>query len=208
MYNKILLFVCFSLSTITMKAQWSKNDSLNLNRLIKGDKEININPKEVEHIRFDNNLFNTPYTNPIQINSLNIDETLPEAKKKIILTLHPYTVNTRYDWDPIYHCKIIQVGNHWEPIQSPLYFNDKARANNLMANILFSLPKHAGIRIGTGTYIEGTSITGLDLMSIFERKFWDKAGEARRARTLELLKHYNDLPTKKFLSPVQTIQNR
>jgi hypothetical protein len=198
MINKITFFVIFSLSaTAVMAQQWSKSDSLNLNRLLKGNKEININEKERINIQFDTKRLNKPYDTPIQQSErIRADETLPGPKKRSI-SLLPYKPTTPYNWDPIFNCKIVQVNNHWEPLLATRSMIEQARATDMAQSvtglITKEMPELRGIELGhSGIYIKGNSISGLDLMLFFERKFWDKAGAKRRATTLDLLKHYND----------------
>lgn len=195
MVYRLTFFVIFSLTVMAAQGQeTSKKDSLNLNRLLKGNKEININSTELKNIKFDSGFINKPYDEPISNKSfLDIDESLPETKKKVILSMQPYKPTTPYNWDPVLGCKIIQHSNgQWEPVVSPAHYNDLARARFLMhiSTQEATASVDRGIHLGGNVYMKGQAITGLDLMYIFEKRFWDIAGNERRARTLEQLKNY------------------
>lgn len=65
------------------------------------------------------------------------------------------------------------------------------RVNNMMVNRMRMDPS-IGTALGGGTTMSGFTIGGLNLMRVFEKDFWDKKGNERRARTLEVLKGYGD----------------
>jgi hypothetical protein len=50
--------------------------------------------------------------------------------------------------------------------------------------------------------VNGGTIGGLDLMTIFTKDFWDKKGRNRRSRTLEVLKAYGDSTTVLLPEPI------
>ena len=54
----------------------------------------------------------------------------------------------------------------------------------------------------SGVTVNGGTIGGLDLMTIFTKDFWDKKGRERRARTLEVLKAYGDSTTVLLPEPI------
>ena len=68
------------------------------------------------------------------------------------------------------------------------------RANGMMVN---SVVMDSPIPLfgGSGVYINGGTIGGLDLMAVFTKNFWDKKGKERRERTLEVLRTYGDSTT-------------
>lgn len=68
------------------------------------------------------------------------------------------------------------------------------RVNNMMVNRTVMVPG-GGISLGGGVTMSGGTIGGLNLMRLFEKSFWDKKGNERRARTLEVLKAYGDSTT-------------
>lgn len=58
---------------------------------------------------------------------------------------------------------------------------------------------------GSGVYINGGTIGGLDLMAVFTKNFWDKKGRDRRKRTLEVLRAYGDSTTVLINKPIEQI---
>ena len=217
---KYTLVIFFSLLSTAVKAQWSKSDSLGLDRLLKSGKEIIINREELRNIDLGGGkLINKPLNPPSYQHTVPFDETLPFHPNTMKLTLHPL-VTTHYNWDPFYPFSRVQIKGMWIPqIEKP---DQEARLKSMNGIITakmqqwlrekgtVKLPSWLGgnymqykpdeaqvvklpfVEKNTGTYSHGASIS-CDLMLIFEKRFWDRAGEKRRARTLEVLKHYNDV---------------
>lgn len=220
-----MLFLLICPTVLLARAQWTAKDSLNLIRVLNGEEELKLNLDAVKQIDFGK--AGVPMQ-PKEKNWLLPDESLPSAfadKKKIVLTLRPYTANTRFDWDPIYQKKIKVDKDTWRG--DPLYamkmqmnYSNWAkhpmdggagyrssldeirasgirtvvmgeRANNMMTNRTVMVP-NTGIALKNGVTMSGGTIGGLNLMRIFEKDFWDKKGNERRARTLEVLKVYGD----------------
>ena len=239
MTKRLVTGLLISLVTLVVNAQWTAKDSLNLKRILDGDGELKLNQDAVKQIDF-GKVGGIPMQ-PKQKNWLLPDESLPSAlenKKKIVLTLHPYTASTRFDWDPIYQKKI-KVGKDTWRGEDPLYalkmtliYSDWAqnpmdggggfrrsleeieasgirhvvmgeRANNMMVNKMQMLPT-TGISLGNGVTMSGGAIGGLNLMAIFQKSFWDKKGNERRARTLQVLKAYGDSTTVGFPDAVSS----
>lgn len=201
--KEIIIVLLLCLFTASGKAQWTKSDSLKLNRILNDKKEIQLNKSELQNIHLDNHIINNPLLKPIQINNIGPDETLPEnAGKKIVLTMTPYKANTPYNWDPIFHCKIVQVNGQWEPQNGPLHYTDQSRATKLALNTTSIIAEEKGLRglqLGhSGLYVNGGNISGLDLMFFLEKRFWDLKQNAIRKKTLDILKGYGKLlPTLK-----------
>lgn len=226
MIKRLVTGLLVSLVTLGVNAQWTAKDSLNLQRLLNGDGELKLNKEAIKQIDF-GKVGGVPMQ-PKEKNWLLPDESLPAAlpgKKKLVLTLHPYTANTRFDWDPIYQKKIKVGKDTWRgdefyALKTQIRYTNWAktpmdggggyrrsleeieasgirhvvmgeRANNMMVNKMQMLPT-TGIPLGNGVTMSGGTIGGLNLMAIFEKSFWDKKGNERRARTLEVLKAYGD----------------
>lgn len=218
----LILLVCSA--ALKVSAQWTEKDSLNLKRILKGEEDIKLNLDAVKLIDFGSGM-GTPKMSE-EKNWALPDETLPLAlpKKKIVLTLRPYTANTRFDWDPIYQRKIVIDKNTWRgdpfyelrhqisysnwahnPMEggvrksldeirsSGVRFHQMGeRANGMLVN---SVSMGGGIPLYSGVSINGGTIGGLDLMTVFTKDFWDKKGRERRERTLEVLRSYGDSTT-------------
>lgn len=111
---KRTVFLMLSLGmAVTLHAQWTAKDSVNLQRILNGKEDIKLNMDAVKQIDF-----NSSPTVPKMSKErpgLRLDETLPQVleKKKVVLTLRPYTANTKYNWDPIYQKKIRVDADTW-----------------------------------------------------------------------------------------------
>lgn len=189
-----MLFTTLCFST-TYAQEWTREDSLKLNRILKGNKEIEINKHELKNIQFEHHIINKPLLEPIQLNIISPDETLPQnAKTRYKLSMQPYKPSTPYNWDPIFHCKIVQVNGQWEPLNGPVHYIDQSRAYNLavgISNQIAGIKGLRGFKLGhSDTYINGGTISGLDLMFFFEKRFWQFKQNDIRKRTQEVLKNY------------------
>ena len=232
---KRIVFLMLSLGmAVTLHAQWTAKDSVNLQRILNGKEDIKLNMDAVKQIDF-----NSSPTVPKMSKErpgLRLDETLPQVleKKKVVLTLRPYTANTKYNWDPIYQKKIKIDKNTWrgdpfyeirhqrsysnwarnpmakgvrkslDEIQaSGVRFRQLSeRANGMMVPTQ-SMVHTSAMKLGkSGVTVNGGTIGGLDLMTIFTKDFWDKKGRNRRSRTLEVLKAYGDSTTVLLPEPI------
>jgi hypothetical protein len=125
-----------------------------------------------------------------------------------VLTLRPYTANTKYNWDPVYQKKITVNKNTWR--SSPFYELTKLKIyTNWAKRPLDAGPRESveqieatGLRymvterannmaVGGWRGVGGGGISG-DFMAPFTKDFWNIKGRKRRARTLEVLKTYGD----------------
>ena len=236
MRNYFFISAVFLLLTGTCYAQWNKQDSLKLKRSLEGGEELKLNPEAVKLIDFGNSTGSPRMSS--EKSWMLPDESMPQAlpKPKPILTLKPYTMHTRFDWDPIYQKKIRIDKNTWrgdpfyEIRQQRSYSNwahnpmdggvrkslDEIRASGVRhhqlqerANgmLVNSMSMGGGIPLNrSGVSINGVAIGGLDLMTVFTKDFWDRKGRDRRARTLEVLKAYGDSTTIMIKAPVEQIE--
>ena len=94
---------------------WTPQDSLRLRRLLDGEGEIKLNPEVLKEMGVQEPLGKQQMS--LERQWLDFNTTLPEIpntpKKKVILTLRPYTANTKYNWDPVYQKKIKIDKNTW-----------------------------------------------------------------------------------------------
>lgn len=195
-YKGIIIIFALMLCPSFIKAQLNKADSLKLNRILKNNKEIKINREELENIQFDNHIINNPMLKPLEIKKLDVDESLPkDAKQKYKMTLTPYKADTPYNWDPIYHCKIIQKANgKWVPKYVPrdLVATDTIPMDSLASEA--AREKYARtwrLHVGPIMMLDG-GLDGIDLMKLFEKRFWQFRQNRIRKRTLEVLKDYGE----------------
>ena len=149
--------------------EWTAEDSLRVQEMLHGDREIHVTPDLMRDLR---DAFRSDPQADDYKPWMQFDETLPVPDsirtRKGYLTLFPYTANTPYNWDPIRRRKIEVDENTWRG--DPLYEM-----------------KHCAPP-GPGT----VTPSGYSLMAIFTKDFWAVKARKRRARTLEVLRHYRD----------------
>ena len=220
---KRIVFLMLSLGmAVTLHAQWTAKDSVNLQRILNGKEDIKLNMDAVKQIDF-----NSSPTVPKMSKErpgLRLDETLPQVleKKKVVLTLRPYTANTKYNWDPIYQkkikvdkdtwrgdefyaLKILMIPTNWA--KHPFDAGPRETVEQIEATGLrYRVTERANnMAVGGWQGASGGGISGLDLMVPFTREFWNFKGRKRRARTLEVLKAYGDSTTVLIKQPVKLI---
>ena len=227
MTKRFILFLSVCLVTSLIHAQeWTKKDSLNLHDLLHGNGEIKLNPEAVKQIDFDSGILGAPQ-NFTDKNWMVPDETLPSAlpdqpslEMRQLLTLYPYKPTTPYNWDPVYRKKIKVGKDTWrgDPYyklktlfiytnwaKTPLDAGERASIEQIEATGLRYNPLAGRVNnamVGAWEGVGSSGIGGLDFNSIFTRRFWDRKGNIRRARTLEILKSYGDSTTVNVSAPV------
>jgi hypothetical protein len=178
MKKQIGLSVVLLLLTGTAYAQWTPKDSLRLRRLLESGEELELNREAVKLIDF-GGVLGSPKIST-EKNWLKPDETLPDnlpkKRTKVPLVLHPWPLDCAYNYDPILRQKIYVNKYTWRG------------GPPLMGG--FVMPKKPVRAPQKGAI--GVRIESLDLMAIFEKRFWNKKERKRRARTLEVLSTYND----------------
>lgn len=188
MTKRLVTGLLLSLVTLGVNAQWTAKDSLNLQRMLEGEGEVKLNREAIKLIDF-GKVIGAPGMSTAKSWMLP-DESLPTIlpeKKKIVLTLYPYTANTRFDWDPVYQRKIKVDKNTWRADEFYAMKMQKEYTNQMKHPMEGSIPLGKG-----GVNVAGGTISGLDLMLLFQKSFWDVKGNKRRLRTLEVLEMYGD----------------
>lgn len=108
-----LVFFLLFIGTVATYAQWTAQDSIKLQKFLSGESELQLNKEETKHIRLETSPISNPFNqSPLMDTekpSLQFNTDLPSyfsdsifRKKKIYLTLRPYSAFTRYDEDPVY----------------------------------------------------------------------------------------------------------
>lgn len=212
---KKLVFLCGLLLLVAGRLcaqSWTAKDSLQLKKLLESPGEIVINRDVLKEVE-DDRLYGTP-----QLSTdkpwLEFDNTLPdvtdtpEQKNKVVLTLMPYTANTRYDWDPVRRRKIKIDKNTWrsDPFYEMkslyIYTNwaktplDKGPRNTVeqieATGLRYRVTERAnGVAVGSWQPANWGS-GGTDLMKVFTKDFWNRRAMKNRKRTLEVLRTYGD----------------
>lgn len=204
---------------------WTPQDSLKLQQLLKGNGEVKVNPDALKEL--ERNILGTP---EVSVNKswVDFDPTLPtslqkEPKQEIKLTLRPYTANTKYNWDPVYQKKINVGKNTWrgDPYyelktlfiytnwaKTPLDIGPRESVEQIEATgQRYRVTERANnMAVGSWQGVGGGGIGSLDLMTPFTREFWNFKGRRRRARTLEVLKAYGDSTTVLIKHPVKELK--
>ena len=209
-YFILFLGLLFVVAFPLYAQEWTPQDSLHLRRFLSGEGEVRLNPDVLKEIGID-----SPLGSPkedMNKSWLEFDSSLPVMpqmpEKKVVLTLRPYTANTKYNWDPVYQKKITVNKNTWR--SSPFYELTKLKIyTNWAKRPLDAGPRESveqieatGLRymvterannmaVGSWRGVGGGGISG-DLMAPFTKDFWNIKGRKRRARTLEVLKTYGD----------------
>ena len=186
-YFILFLGLLFVVAFPLYAQEWTPQDSLHLRRFLSGEGEVRLNPDVLKEIGID-----SPLGSPkedMNKSWLEFDSSLPVMpqmpEKKVVLTLRPYTANTKYNWDPVYQKKITVNKNTWR--SSPFYELTKLKIYTNWAK----RPLDAGPRESVWRGVGGGGISG-DFMAPFTKDFWNIKGRKRRARTLEVLKTYGD----------------
>lgn len=206
---------------------WTPQDSLRLQQLLKGDGEVKLNPEVLKELEI-----NGPSGGPkavINKSWMDFNTAMPMMpkipEKKVVLTLHPYTANTKYNWDPVYQKKIKVKEDTWrdEPFyamgalfiysnwaKKPLDAGPRESLEQIEATgIRYRVTERAnGMAVGSWQKAEGNSIASGDFMAPFTREFWNFKGKKRRARTLEVLRAYGDSTTVLIKQPVRAITEK
>lgn len=189
---------------------WSPQDSLRLHRLLNGEGEVKLNPDVLKEIGVDTPL-GTPKAS-MDKSWLDFDTSLPVMpqmpEKKVVLTLRPYTANTKYNWDPVYQKKINVNKNTWrgDPFyelttrsiysnwaKTPMDAGPRETVEQIEATGMRYMVTERVNNVATARW-RGTGSSGFtgDFMTPFTKEFWNVKGRKRRARTLEVLRTYGD----------------
>nr|WP_278704410.1 DUF4858 domain-containing protein [Bacteroides intestinalis] len=205
---------------------WTPQDSLRLRRLLDGEGEIKLNPEVLKEMGVQEPLGKQQMS--LERQWLDFDTILPEIpntpKKKVILTLRPYTANTKYNWDPVYQKKIKIDKNTWrgDPFyelkmlriysdwaKTPLEKGIRKSIDEIEATGLrYRVTERANnMAVGSWQGASGGSGFSGDFMTPFTKEFWNVKGRKRRARTLEVLRAYGDSTTVLIKEPVKAIKN-
>lgn len=204
MNRYLSLFLIFCLWTLHARGQWSKTDSLQLDRLLQSNEELKLNKKVIRQIDF-GSFLGTPEIVD-EKPALDWNVTLPvkrTERERGYIPLKAYTANTPFNYDPVLKKKIKVGPNTWKRVR---VYNKRYDINNMISAVektnkyeIKLDDKYIPVSFVKGvqvyTHINGGGIGGLDFNAIFTREFWDKSIGERRRRTLEVLKQYGDSTT-------------
>ena len=211
MRNRILFLGLLCAVAFPLCAQeWTPQDSLRLRRLLDSEGEVELNPDVLREMGID-----TPWGTPEAEEDkpwLDFDVSMPALprtpKKKVVLTLHPYTANTKYNWDPVYQKKIKVDKNTWRGnpfyelavlkiytdwAKTPLDAGPRESVEQIEATGLRYMVTERANNMAVGSWrgVGGGAVSG-DFMRPFTKDFWNRKAARRRARILEVLRAYGD----------------
>lgn len=181
---------------------WTSQDSLRLQNLLLQKEELKLNNNALKEL--ERNVFGSEPKIMDKKPWLEFDESLPytpekKEQKKVRLTLHPYTPTTKYNWDPVYQCKIDIdkpgmtvdfIYSDWA--KSPLDPGPRESVEQIEATGLRYRFTERVNNVTVGSWQGATGSGGLDLMRVFTKDFWNRKAVKRRARTREVLRNYGD----------------
>lgn len=183
----ISFLLCVLGSSALYAQQWTKQDSLNLRRLLDSDGEILLNPDAVNSIRFET----SPMGNPLMATdspALKYNEELPglpedRTELRKVLTLRPYNAFTKRGEDPIMdRVKDEQLKRDMAMKLNLARIRDNIRLGSVNVKGIVGRDPHAP-RPEKGFNYAGASVGGLDLMAPFTKKFWKRKVKARAWKT-------------------------
>lgn len=198
-----LLGLLFTVAFSLYAQNWTSQDSLRLQKLLQQEGELKLNTNMLREL--ERNVFNSEPKMMDKKTWMEFDESLPympeKTEKKVRLTLHPYTPTTKYNWDPVYQRKIDIdkpkmtvdfIYSNWA--KSPLDAGPRESIEQIEATGLryrFT-ERVSNVTVGSWEGAGVGGISGLDLMYVFTKDFWNRKAAKRRARTREVLRTYGD----------------
>ena len=184
---------------------WTYQDSLRLQRFLKREGEVKLNPGALKELE-KNTFLGAPKAETDK-SWMDFDASMPTVlktpAKRAMLTLRPYTANTKYNWDPVYQKKIKIDRNTWRGddfyelktllipsnwAKTPFDAGPRETVEQIEATGLRYRVTERVNNMAVAGWQHTSKPSGTDLMTPFTRDFWNFKWRKRRARTLEVLK--------------------
>ena len=179
MRQRLFVSAVFVLLTGACYAQWTKEDSLRLKKSLKEGEELKLNKEAVRQIDL-----NAGAANPRVYEEkrwMRFDESLP----RVISPSAVVESDTLYDKRRITGGKLpLQMLEVYKPVYAHLPLD------TLKIAMEFKLPPPEGISLGNGVRVNGGTFSGLDLLQVFTREFWQFRKKRMRTRTMGELEEY------------------
>lgn len=179
MWKSLFVSAVLLLLTGACYAQRNKEDSLQLKKTLKEGGELKLNQEAVKQIRFGNDA-EVPQMSK-EKRWLRLDESLPRVTRPSSIV----------ESDSLYNKKrmstirlSLRIPQSHETIYQPLPLD------TLKITMGMQLPPPEGISLGNGVRVNGGLFSGLDLLQVFTREFWQFRKKRMRARTFEALDKY------------------
>ena len=195
-----LLWLLFSVVFSLCAQKWTSQDSLQLQKLLQQEGELELNTNMLREL--EKNVFNSE---PIMSNKkswMEFDESLPFISKK---TVYRYFdkyksefgiefVNVKQRKIDIDKPKMTVDFLYSNWAKSPLDAGPRESIEQIEATGLrYRFTERVGnMTVGSWQGSGGSGVSGLDLMYVFTKDFWNRKAVKRRARTREVLKTYGD----------------
>lgn len=179
MWERLFVSVVFLLLTGACYAQWTAEDSLRLKNSLKNGEELKLNKDAVKQIKFSGGT-ETPRMST-EKRWMHFDESLPRV-------ISPSAV---VESDSLYNRRRI-TGEKLPLLMLEIYNPAYARLplDTLSVTMGIELPPPEGISLGNGVRVNGGVFSGLDLLQIFTKEFWQFRKKRMRAGTHEALGKY------------------
>lgn len=179
MWERLFVSVVFLLLTGACYAQWTAEDSLRLKNSLKNGEELKLNKEAVKRIEFNAGAA-TPRMSK-EKRWMRFDESLPRV-------ISPSAV---VESDSLYSRRRI-TGEKLPLLMLETYNPAYASLplDTLAITMEMKLPPPDGISLGNGVRVNGGLFSGLDLLQVFTKEFWQFRKKRMRAGTQEALGKY------------------
>lgn len=179
MWERLFVSVVFLLLTGACYAQWTAEDSLRLKKSLKNGEELKLNKEAVKRIEFGGGA-ETPRMSK-EKRWMRFDESLPRV-------ISPSAV---VESDSLYDRRRI-TGGKLPLLMLETYNPAYARLplDTLSVTMAINLPPPEGISLGNGVRVNGGLFSGLDLLQVFTKEFWQFRKKRMRAGTYDALEKY------------------
>lgn len=179
MWQRLFVSAVFILLAGVCYAQWTKEDSLRLKKSLKSGEELKLNKEAIRQIDFNAGAAN-PRTSE-EKRWMRFDESLP----RVISPSSVVESDSLYDKRRITDRKLpLQMLEVYKPVYAHLPLD------TLKVTMGIKLPPPEGISLGNGVRVNGGTFSGLDLLQIFTKDFWQFRKKRMRAHTIGVLKEY------------------
>lgn len=186
MKRVILLLLSLGMAH-TAYSQWTKQDSLNLKRILDGKEELRLNKKTVRDVDFGG--VNDTLRASTHKSWMQPDETLPTVPYEPI-NEEPDTLGAEARPAEVSGAKItIEEMNIKLPKIEGIPLGRGVRLSKVTVTRVTDLtnPRSAG---SSRSFLVKIGFSGLDFMSVFTRKFWERKERQNSQQTRQVLKSY------------------
>ena len=164
MWERLFVSVVIFLLTGACYAQLTAKDSLRLKNLLKEGEELKLNKEAVNQIDFNSG------TEVLRMSEekpwMRFDESLPRIIPPSVVVEKPDSL----------------------PEKRRIIF--RLPLDTLIVTMSLNLPPPEGISLGNGVRVNGGTFSGLDLLQVFTKEFWQFRKKRMRVHTVRALEQY------------------